>query len=111
MSGGRLEVLAKSIAEQLDSLTVSGKIKWQLKDQKYTATYKGLSFEIEGSGQNWLIIRREDDETIATIMDSMVIHNVESLLRTVKHCLTPQKPRDYGSASLEAVLGVLEKEA
>ncbi len=107
----RAEILAGLIAQQLDSLTNSGKIKWRLEGQKYTATFGGLSFEIEDTGQYWLVIYGGDGKAIATIMDTMIVHNVNELLRTIKHSLTPQVPRDDRSACLEAVFDILKKEA
>ncbi len=111
MTGHQNETLAQSIVEQLNSLTTNGKIKWRLEGQKYTVTYNGLSFEIEDSGQNWLVIGREDGGNRAIIMDTMIVHDVELLLQTIKHGLTPSRPQNDGSADLEEVLDILKKEA
>lgn len=111
MDTGRARVLVEQISSQLDLLTVNGKIKWQLEGQKYSATYKGLSFEIEDTGQNWLVIW-EDGKPIVTIMDSMVVHNVRELLEAIKRSLMPQQIHyDDSSATLEAVLDTLKIEA
>lgn len=112
----RLETLAKSICEELGLLTTSSKIKWQLEGQKYSATHNGLFFEIEDSGQNWLIVNRENGKNVATIMDTMLVHNVELLLQTVKHSLvSPTSSRakfyDSGQTDLEEVLATLTREA
>ncbi len=105
----KAEALAESITKELISLTICGKLKWQLEGQKYSTTFRELSFEIEDTGQNWLIIHGEGGKSIATIMDTMVDHNVRDLLQEIKHSLGPrQRPHDDGSATLEVVLDTLK---
>ncbi len=76
-------VLEKEIAEKLDVLTSRGVVQWKKEGQIYTATHKGMTLVIEDSGQNWLVINKEDGENIDTIMDTASETYVESLLSTI----------------------------
>jgi hypothetical protein len=81
----REDDLESKIIERIKLLTSRDEIRWELTGYKYTATYKGLYFEIEDTGQNWLYIDDKNGENISLIMDTAKSNGVQSLLETIKN--------------------------
>ena len=55
MSETELAHFESLITKKLENLTAKGTVTWKQEDHKYTASYNGLIFEIENTGQNLLV--------------------------------------------------------
>ncbi len=94
--------------KKLDDLTYNRKILWELDGQTYTARYKGLRFEIEDSGRNWLVIKSSGESLIIMLQDE-----VEALLNSLKEGLLAfelrERMRRAGSYVTQKFVTILEK--
>lgn len=102
------------ITRRLEYLTSAETLAWEKIAQTYRTTWKNLVFEIEDSGQNWLVINNTSGQSLGLIMDFGTYRTVEQLLNTIKYIeANAGKPRlvDTRTSVLGTVLDVLNQEA
>lgn len=115
MSEQVVESLEKSIIEKLRDLTDKGSLKWVRANQTYSTTLRGFIFEIEDSGQDWLIISKEDEpQNVESIMDFGDKDNVGLLLDSIKRQATTKSngpPPESHQSRLSNIFEVINQEA
>ena len=84
MSYRAQDALAKEIVEKLTNLTDRGAVEWKQNGHEFTATYQGLIFSTDNSGQNWLYVKRHSGEDLDVIQDSLGFIYVEELVSSIK---------------------------
>ena len=75
----------RKIAQKLEGLTYSGKVKWSLESQVYKTSYAEFNFEIEDSGQNWLMIKDESGKELQVIMATEEVERLLSIAKASLH--------------------------